>query len=166
MTKRNKNGAHASGYVRNTFIMKALIQRVSAASVSVDGKCCASISRGFLVFLGVTHGDTKETAEKLAEKIRKLRIFEDENEKTNLSIEDVAGELLVVSQFTLYADCSRGNRPGFENAAEPAYAKNIYEYFLSYCDSRFRSVGHGIFGADMKVSLVNDGPFTIMLETV
>ena len=146
--------------------MKCLIQRVLSASVSVDGKCSGSISRGFLVFLGITHTDTEQTVEKAAEKIRKLRIFEDENGKTNLSIEDVAGELLVVSQFTLYADCSRGNRPGFENAAEPAYAKNIYEYFLSYCESRFRSVGHGIFGADMKVSLVNDGPFTIMLETV
>ena len=145
--------------------MKALIQRVLLASVSVDGECCASISRGFLVFLGVTHADTKEIAEKTAEKIRKLRIFEDENGKTNLSIEDVAGELLVVSQFTLYADCKRGNRPGFENAAEPAYAKSIYEYFLSCCKNRFASVAHGIFGADMKVSLVNDGPFTIMLET-
>ena len=144
--------------------MKALIQRVNSASVSVNGECCASISRGFLVFLGVTHADTKEIAEKTAEKIRKLRIFEDENGKTNLSIEDVAGELLVVSQFTLYADCSRGNRPGFENAAEPAYAKSIYEYFLSCCKDRFASVAHGIFGADMKVSLVNDGPFTIMLE--
>ena len=99
------------------------------------------------------------------EKIRKLRIFEDENGKTNLSIEDVAGELLIVSQFTLYADCKRGNRPGFENAAEPAYAKSIYEYFLSCCENRFAKVAHGIFGADMKVSLVNDGPFTIMLET-
>ena len=145
--------------------MKALIQRVLLASVSVDGECCASISRGFLVFLGVTHADTKEIAEKTAEKIRKLRIFEDENGKTNLSIEDVAGELLIVSQFTLYADCKRGNRPGFENAAEPAYAKSIYEYFLSCCKNRFASVAHGIFGADMKVSLVNDGPFTIMLET-
>jgi len=145
--------------------MKALIQRVNSASVSVNGECCASISRGFLVFLGVTHADTKEIAEKTAEKIRKLRIFEDENGKTNLSIEDVAGELLVVSQFTLYADCKRGNRPGFENAAEPAYAKSVYEYFLSCCKNRFASVAHGIFGADMKVSLVNDGPFTIMLET-
>ena len=145
--------------------MKALIQRVNSASVSVNGECCASISRGFLVFLGVTHADTKEIAEKTAEKIRKLRIFEDENGKTNLSIEDVTGELLVVSQFTLYADCNRGNRPGFENAAEPAYAKSIYEYFLSCCKNRFASVAHGIFGADMKVSLVNDGPFTIMLET-
>ena len=145
--------------------MKALIQRVNSASVSVNGECCASISRGFLVFLGVTHADTKEIAEKTAEKIRKLRIFEDENGKTNLSIEDAGGELLVVSQFTLYADCTRGNRPGFENAAEPAYAKSIYEYFLSCCKNRFASVAHGIFGADMKVSLVNDGPFTIMLET-
>ena len=144
--------------------MKALIQRVNSASVSVNGECCASISRGFLVFLGVTHADTKEIAEKTAEKIRKLRIFEDENGKTNLSIEDAGGELLVVSQFTLYADCKRGNRPGFENAAEPAYAKSIYEYFLSCCKNRFASVAHGIFGADMKVSLVNDGPFTIMLE--
>ena len=144
--------------------MKALIQRVSSASVSVDGVCCASVSRGFLVFLGVTHGDTEAVAEKLAEKIRKLRIFEDENGKTNLSIEDVAGELLVVSQFTLYADCRGGNRPGFENAAKGDHAERMYEYFLSCCESRFHSVGHGIFGADMKVSLVNDGPFTIMLE--
>ena len=144
--------------------MKALIQRVLSASVCVDGECCASISRGFLVFLGVTHADTKEIAEKTAEKIRKLRIFEDENGKTNLSIEDVTGELLVVSQFTLYADCRGGNRPGFENAAEPAYAKHLYEHFLSVCEGKFAKVAHGIFGADMKVSLVNDGPFTIMLE--
>ena len=144
--------------------MKALIQRVLSASVSVDGECCASISRGFLVFLGVTHADTKEIAEKTAEKIRKLRIFEDENGKTNLSIEDVLGELLVVSQFTLYADCRRGNRPGFEQAAAPAHAEHLYEHFLSVCEGKFAKVAHGIFGADMKVSLVNDGPFTIMLE--
>lgn len=144
--------------------MKCLIQRVLSASVSVDGKCSGSISRGFLVFLGITHTDTKQTVEKAAEKIRKLRIFEDENGKTNLSIEDVHGELLVVSQFTLYADCRRGNRPGFEQAAAAAHANRLYEHFLSVCEERFAKVVHGIFGADMKVSLTNAGPFTIMLE--
>lgn len=144
--------------------MKCLIQRVLSASVSVDGACTGSIERGFLVFLGITHTDTKQTVEKAAEKIRKLRIFEDENGKTNLSIEDVHGELLVVSQFTLYADCRRGNRPGFEQAAAAAHANRLYEHFLSVCEERFAKVAHGIFGADMKVSLTNDGPFTIMLE--
>lgn len=144
--------------------MKCLIQRVLSASVSVDGACTGSIERGFLVFLGITHTDTEQTVEKAAEKIRKLRIFEDEIGKTNLSIEDVHGELLVVSQFTLYADCRRGNRPGFEQAAAAAHANRLYEYFLSVCEERFAKVAHGIFGADMKVSLTNDGPFTIMLE--
>ena len=145
--------------------MKCLIQRVLSASVSVDGACTGSIERGFLVFLGITHTDTEQTVEKAAEKIRKLRIFEDENGKTNLSIEDVHGELLAVSQFTLYADCRRGNRPGFEQAAAAAHANRLYEHFLSVCEGRFAKVAHGIFGADMKVSLTNDGPFTIMLET-
>lgn len=144
--------------------MKCLIQRVLSASVSVDGACTGSIERGFLVFLGITHTDTEQTVEKAAEKIRKLRIFEDEIGKTNLSIEDVHGELLVVSQFTLYADCRRGNRPGFEQAAAAAHANRLYEHFLSVCEERFAKVAHGIFGADMKVSLTNDGPFTIMLE--
>ena len=144
--------------------MKCLIQRVLSASVSVDGACTGSIERGFLVFLGITHTDTEQTVEKAVEKIRKLRIFEDENGKTNLSIEDVHGELLVVSQFTLYADCRRGNRPGFEQAAAAAHANRLYEHFLSVCEERFAKVAHGIFGADMKVSLTNDGPFTIMLE--
>lgn len=144
--------------------MKCLIQRVLSASVSVDGVCTGSISRGLLVFLGITHTDTEQTAEKAVEKIRKLRIFEDENGKTNLSIEDVHGELLVVSQFTLYADCRRGNRPGFEQAAAPAHANRLYEHFLSVCEGRFAKVAHGIFGADMKVSLTNDGPFTVMPE--
>ena len=144
--------------------MKCLIQRVLSASVSVDGACTGSIECGFLVFLGITHTDTEQTVEKAVEKIRKLRIFEDENGKTNLSIEDVHGELLVVSQFTLYADCRRGNRPGFEQAAAAAHANRLYEYFLSVCEERFAKVAHGIFGADMKVSLTNDGPFTIMLE--
>ena len=144
--------------------MKCLIQRVLSASVSVDGACTGSIECGFLVFLGITHTDTEQTVEKAVEKIRKLRIFEDENGKTNLSIEDVHGELLVVSQFTLYADCRRGNRPGFEQAAATAHANRLYEHFLSVCEERFAKVAHGIFGADMKVSLTNDGPFTIMLE--
>ena len=146
--------------------MKLVIQRVNHANVKIDGEEVGKINKGLLVLVGVAADDDERIVEKYFNKLIKLRIFEDENGKTNLSIEDVAGELLVVSQFTLYADCRGGNRPGFENAAEPSYAKNIYEYFLSYCESRFRSVGHGIFGADMKVSLVNDGPFTIMLETV
>lgn len=145
--------------------MKCLIQRVLSASVSVDGKCTGSIERGFLVFLGITHTDTEQTVEKAAEKIRKLRIFEDENGKTNLSIENIGGELLVVSQFTLYADCRRGNRPGFEQAAAPDHANRLYEHFLSVCKGKFAKVEHGIFGADMKVSLTNDGPFMIILET-
>ncbi|MGI5172667.1 D-tyrosyl-tRNA(Tyr) deacylase [Treponema sp. OMZ 840] len=145
--------------------MKCLIQRVLSASVSVDGECKASISHGLLVFLGITHTDSEQTVEKAAEKIRKLRIFEDENGKTNRSIEDVCGELLAVSQFTLYADCRRGNRPGFEQAAAPNHAERLYEHFLSVCEDRFAKVERGIFGADMKVSLINDGPFTILLET-
>mgnify|MGYP000874778210 CR=1 FL=1 len=144
--------------------MKLVIQRVNHADVKIDKKEVGRINKGLLVLVGVASDDDEKTVEKYFNKLVKLRIFEDENGKINLSIEDVSGELLVVSQFTLYADCRRGNRPGFENAAKGDHAERIYEYFLSCCKSRFRSVGHGIFGADMKVSLVNDGPFTIMLE--
>ena len=144
--------------------MKALIQRTKHASVSVDGNEISRIGSGLLVFLGVTHTDTKQTVEKMVEKIRKLRIFEDSDGKTNLSVEDVGGEILVVSQFTLYADCSKGNRPGFNQSADPKYAEELYTYFLDCCREKFETVGHGIFGAEMEVSLINHGPFTIMLE--
>jgi D-tyrosyl-tRNA(Tyr) deacylase len=144
--------------------MKAVIQRVEEASVSVDGRCAGSIGHGLLVFLGVLEGDTKEKAQRLAEKIAKLRIFKDENGKTNLSSGEVGGELLVVSQFTLCADCRRGNRPSFANAALGKLAEELYEYFIQCCRGLYIKVEKGVFGASMKVSLVNDGPFTLVVE--
>ncbi|HBG65154.1 MAG TPA: D-tyrosyl-tRNA(Tyr) deacylase [Treponema sp.] len=146
--------------------MRVVLQRVSKASVTVDGTVCGAIGTGYLVLLGITGTDTRELAAKMVDKIARLRIFEDEHGKTNKSISDAGGSLLVVSQFTLYADCSRGNRPGFEQAARPELAEPLYEYFLeraAACDA-FRTVQHGIFGADMKVALENDGPFTLVLE--
>ena len=144
--------------------MKLVIQRVRNAKVDVDGKTVGSIEKGFLVLLGVTHTDTKETADYLVKKLCKLRVFEDENGKMNLSIKDVRGQLLIVSQFTLYADCSGGNRPSFVNAAKPDLANELYEYFCEKCKEEPIEVQKGIFGADMKVSLLNDGPVTIILE--
>ena len=144
--------------------MKLVIQRVRNAKVDVDGKTVGSIEKGFLVLLGVTHTDTKETADYLVKKLCKLRVFEDENGKMNLSIKDVGGQLLIVSQFTLYADCSGGNRPSFVNAAKPDLANELYEYFCEKCKEEPIEVQKGIFGADMKVSLLNDGPVTIILE--
>lgn len=144
--------------------MRGIIQRVQYAKCVVDGKTTGEIGKGFLFLLGVTHSDTKESVEKLVEKVHKLRIFEDENGKTNRSLDDVNGQLLVISQFTLYADTSRGARPGFEQAAKAPQANELYEYFLSRWQSLYGDVQHGIFGADMKVSLLNDGPFTVMLE--
>ncbi|HIV86231.1 MAG TPA: D-tyrosyl-tRNA(Tyr) deacylase [Candidatus Monoglobus merdigallinarum] len=144
--------------------MKLLIQRVSEAAVETGGKTVGQISRGCLVLLGISNGDTEEKADKAVDKIAKLRLFADENGKTNLSLTDIGGGLLVVSQFTLCADCRRGNRPGFSGAAEPRRAEELYEYFLKKAALRLGSVQHGIFGADMKVRLVNDGPFTIILE--
>ena len=144
--------------------MKLVIQRVRNAKVDVDGKTVGSIEKGFLVLLGVTHTDTKETADYLVKKLCKLRVFEDENGKMNLSIKDVRGQLLIVSQFTLYADCSGGNRPSFVNAAKPDLANELYEYFCEKCKEEQIEVQKGIFGADMKVSLLNDGPVTIILE--
>ena len=143
-------------------VMKMVIQRVSHASVTVDNEVIGKIGKGFLVFLGVGREDTKEIAAKLADKLLKLRIFEDENGKTNLNLAQVNGELLIVSQFTLYADTS-SNRPGFTNAAPPALAEELYDYFVDYCKERVPVVQHGSFGADMKVELLNDGPFTILL---
>ena len=144
--------------------MKLVVQRVNNAKVDVDNKTVGSIEKGFLVLLGVTHTDTKEIADYLVKKLCNLRVFEDENEKMNLSIKDVNGKLLIVSQFTLYADCTGGNRPSFINAAKPDVANELYEYFCKRCDEQNIKVEKGIFGADMKVSLLNDGPVTIILE--
>lgn len=144
--------------------MKLVIQRVSEASVTIDGVRKGKIGKGFLVLLGVGAEDTKEMADKLAEKMIKLRIFEDENGKTNLSLAQVEGELLVISQFTLYADCAHGNRPSFIHAGAPAMANELYEYFVEKCRESGLKVETGEFGADMKVSLLNDGPFTILLD--
>ena len=144
--------------------MKALIQRVKKASVTVDGKLCSQIGHGLLVLLGVIKGDEKLNADKLAEKLVHLRIFEDENGKMNKSLKDVNGSLLLVSQFTLYADCSSGNRPSFTDAAKPDFANELYEYIIEECKKQVRIVETGVFGADMKVGLVNDGPVTIILE--
>ena len=146
--------------------MKALVQRVTEASVTIDGEVVAEIGRGYLVLFGVTHGDTEAMADKLASRIVKLRIFEDENGKTNKSIEDVAGSVIVVSQFTLYADTDHGNRPGFSNAARPDLASPLYERFVADLRAALgpERVGTGRFGADMKVRLLNDGPFTVELQ--
>ena len=145
--------------------MKLVIQRVTEASVSIEENCVGKIGRGYLVLLGVGEGDNEEIAEKMFEKMMKLRIFADEDGKTNCSIRDVKGELLIVSQFTLYADCRKGNRPSFINAGAPDMAEEMYEYVLKRCRELFKNTESGVFGADMKVSLVNDGPFTILLDS-
>ena len=144
--------------------MRAVIQRVAHAGVTVDGQVLGKIGKGFLILLGVSDEDTEEVADRLADKICKLRIFEDENGKTNLSLADVGGEILVVSQFTLYADCHKGNRPSFIKAGSPDKANRLYEYFVEQCRRHVAKVEHGSFGANMKVELVNDGPFTLALE--
>ena len=144
--------------------MKLLIQRVNHAEVTVDSQIVGKIGKGFLVFVGVGHDDTREIADKYLKKLLGLRIFEDENGKTNRSLADVNGELLMVSQFTLYADCKHGNRPGFTNAGAPDMANELYEYMLSEAQKQVPVVQLGIFGADMKVTLENDGPFTIILD--
>lgn len=144
--------------------MKLVIQRVANAQVEVDKKIVGKINKGYLVLFGVKEGDTIDQADALAEKLCKLRIFEDEDEKMNLSINDVEGELLIVSQFTLYANCEKGNRPSFVEAMEPKKANEMYEYFIERCKEKVKKVERGIFGADMKVTLLNDGPVTIILE--
>ena len=144
--------------------MKLVIQRVANAQVEVDKKIVGKINKGYLVLFGVKEGDTIDQADALAEKLCKLRIFEDENEKMNLSINDVEGELLIVSQFTLYANCEKGNRPSFVEAMEPKKANEMYEYFIERCKEKVKKVERGNFGADMKVTLLNDGPDTIILE--
>lgn len=145
--------------------MKLVIQRVSRASVTVRGNIVGQIGQGYLVLLGVGQNDTREDADRLRKKLIGLRIFSDENGKINKSIRDTAGGLLLVSQFTLYADVSHGNRPGFTNAADPALAQELYEYMLASLKEELPVVESGIFGEHMEVELVNDGPFTILLES-
>ena len=146
--------------------MRALIQRVTHASVTVEGELISKTGKGLLILLGVAPTDSEKEADFLAEKCANLRIFEDENGKMNRSLLDVHGDALVVSQFTLYADCRHGRRPAFTDAAPPAHADKLYEYFMAQLKQKdIGEVGHGIFGADMKVELLNDGPVTIMLDT-
>lgn len=145
--------------------MKFVIQRVTHADVVVDGNELGRISKGFMVLIGVSKEDDKAIADKMVDKMIKLRIFEDENGKTNLSLDDVGGELLLISQFTLYANCKKGNRPSFIDAGAPDDANALYEYIIERCKERVNVVERGEFGADMKVSLLNDGPFTIVLDS-
>lgn len=144
--------------------MKLVVQRVLQAEVRVDGQSIGKINRGLLVFVGVGKEDTREIADKYLKKLLGLRIFEDENGKTNLSLKDVDGEVLLVSQFTLYANCKKGNRPSFIEAGDPAEAEALYEYMIAEAKKTVPVVQHGSFGADMKVSLINDGPFTVILD--
>ena len=145
--------------------MKIVVQRVKNAKVDVDGKTVGKIEKGFLVLLGVTHNDTKEQADYLVKKLCKLRVFKDEKNKMNLSLKDIGGKLLIVSQFTLYANCSDGNRPSFIEAAIPEQAEKLYNYFCKECKEKYGiEVEKGIFGADMEVNLLNDGPVTIIIE--
>lgn len=146
--------------------MKAILQRVTFAEVKVDGYTVGKIDNGFLILLGVAEGDTEKEADALSAKVATLRVFTDENDKMNLSLADIDGEVLVISNFTLYADCSHGRRPNFMKAAKPDIAEPLYEYFCKkMLDNGVRKVEKGIFGADMKVSLLNDGPVTIDIDT-
>ena len=145
--------------------MRFVIQVVSEASVKIEGQVRGSIGKGFMVLIGVGQGDDEKIADKMVSKLLGLRIFPDENGKTNLSLSDVDGELLLISQFTLYADCCKGNRPSFINAGAPDEAERLYEYIVSKCRKQIPKVDTGEFGAEMQVSLVNEGPFTIILDS-
>lgn len=145
--------------------MRILVQRVKSAQVDVDGKTIGKIDKGFLVFIGIKETDNEEIADRMIKKLIDLRIFEDEAGKTNQSLKDVSGELLLVSQFTLYADCRKGNRPSFIHAGSPALAEPLYQYMIEECRKKVDHVATGEFGADMKVSLLNDGPFTIWMDS-
>lgn len=145
--------------------MKFVIQRVTQASVAVEEKVIGQIGKGFLVFIGISASDTEEIADKMIRKLIGMRIFEDENGKTNLDLRTVNGQLLLISQFTLYADCKKGNRPSFINAGAPDMANALYQYIVGKCRQEIDVVQEGSFGADMKVSLLNDGPFTILLDS-
>lgn len=145
--------------------MKFVIQRVSSAKVTVDGQTVGEIAEGFVVLVGVCDTDTFEIADKMIHKLLNLRIFSDENGKTNLDLKNIGGELLIISQFTIYADCRKGNRPSFINAGKPDFANKMYEYILEKCAKEIPHIAHGVFGAHMKVSLVNDEPFTVILDS-
>ena len=145
--------------------MKFVIQRVKHASVTVEGQVLGKISKGLMVLIGICEADDEKIADKMLKKLIGLRIFEDENGKTNLDLHSVAGELLLISQFTLYANCKKGNRPSFVEAAKPEKANALYEYIISECKKQVEVVESGKFGADMKVELLNDGPFTIVLDS-
>ena len=145
--------------------MKLVVQRVSNAKVDVEGKTVGKINKGFMVLIGVCESDNEEIADKMVKKLIGLRIFKDENGKTNLDLQSVGGELLLISQFTLYANCKKGNRPSFIDAAKPEKANALYEYIISECKKQVEVVEKGEFGADMKVELLNDGPFTIVLDS-
>ena len=145
--------------------MKFVIQRVKHASVTVEGNVLGKIEKGFMVLIGVCESDNEQIADKMVKKLIGLRIFEDENGKTNLDLASVGGQLLLISQFTLYANCKKGNRPSFIEAAKPEKANALYEYIISECKKQVEVVERGEFGADMKVELLNDGPFTIVLDS-
>ena len=145
--------------------MKFVIQRVSQAEVVVEEQSVGKIDQGLMVLVSICNSVTKEIADKLINKLIHLRIFEDENGKSNLSVQDIHGNLLIISQFTLYADCRKGNRPSYTNAGNPDLANELYEYIIAQCQKEFPNVQHGIFGAYMKVSLLNDGPFTIIFDS-
>lgn len=145
--------------------MKFVIQRVSQAEVVVEEQSVGKIDQGLMVLVSICNSDTKEIADKLINKLIHLRIFEDENGKSNLSVQDIHGNLLIISQFALYADCRKGNRPSYTNAGNPDLANELYEYIIAQCQKEFPNVQHGIFGAYMKVSLLNDGPFTIIFDS-
>jgi D-tyrosyl-tRNA(Tyr) deacylase len=145
--------------------MRFVVQRVSEASCTIDGEVTGKIGKGFAVLIGVSDTDTEAVADKMVKKLLGLRIFEDEAGKTNLSLKDVGGELLLISQFTLYADCRKGNRPSFIHAGAPDHASRLYDYIIERCKEQVPRVGQGRFGADMKIALVNDGPFTIWLDS-
>ena len=145
--------------------MRFVIQRVQSADVKIDGRVAGAIGKGFLVLIGISNPDNETVADKMVGKLLGMRIFEDENGKTNLSLSDVGGELLLISQFTLYADCKRGNRPSFTGAGRPEMAEPLYEYIIKKCREAGFGTKTGEFGADMKVTLVNDGPFTVILDS-
>lgn len=145
--------------------MRFLIQRVSSAGVSIDNHTVGEIKQGFCVFVGISDSDTEEIADKMVQKLVTLRIFSDENGKTNLNLSSVNGELLIISQFTLYADCKHGNRPSFLKAGKPESSEQLYQYIIKKCREYIPKVEHGEFGADMQVSIVNDGPFTVWLDS-
>ena len=145
--------------------MKFVVQRVAHASVTVDDTVCGKINKGFMVLIGVGKDDDETIADKMVSKLIHMRIFEDENGKTNLALKDVGGELLLISQFTLYANCKKGNRPSFADAGSPDKANALYEYIISKCREEIEVVEKGIFGAEMKVELLNDGPFTVLLDS-